>query len=97
MELRRGDHSGARLQMERERLERECESGEEVIEHFQQWLKNPAVRDWICQNWATPEERERRIREIFGLRSKPFKEAATEDAQSNQVKPGQTTFPESPM
>ena len=46
VELRRGDHSGARLKMEQERLEREREkTEEEVIAHFQRWLRNPEVRD----------------------------------------------------
>ena len=74
VELRRGDHSGARLKMEQERLEREREkTEEEVIAHFQRWLKNPEVRDTVCQNHISPEERERRMREIFGLEPKPAK------------------------
>jgi hypothetical protein len=74
VELRRGDHSGARLKMEQERLEREQEKTEEdVIAHFQRWLKNPEVRDMICQDYISPEERERRMREIFGLEPKPPK------------------------
>ena len=63
VELRRGDHSGARLKMEQERLERVREkTEEEVIAHFQRWLKNPKVRDLVCQNWISPEERRARIR-----------------------------------
>jgi hypothetical protein len=74
VELRRGDHSGARLKMEQERLDRGREkTEEEVIAHFQRWLKNPEVRDMVCQNYISPEERERRMREIFGLEPKPFK------------------------
>jgi len=74
VELRRGDHSGARLKMEQERLEREQEkTGEEVIAHFQRWLKNPEVRDAVCRNYISPEERERRMREIFGLQPRPVK------------------------
>jgi hypothetical protein len=63
VELRRGDHSGARLNMEQERLEREQEkTEEEVVEHFKRWVNNPQVRDWICRDWVSPEERERRLR-----------------------------------
>ena len=88
VELRRGDHSGARLNMEQERLEREREkTEEEVVEHFKRWAKNPEVRDWILKDWISPEERERRIREIFGLPPKPPEEAATDRAG---IKPGQT-------
>jgi hypothetical protein len=91
VELRRGDHSGARLKMEQERLEREREkTEEEVVAHFRRWTENPAVHDWICQTWASPEERERRLREIFGRPSKPPVAAASADDESNPVKPSQT-------
>ena len=74
VELRRGDHSGARLEMEHVRLEREREkTEEEIVAHFQRWAKNPAVRDWILADWISPEEREARIREIFGREPKPVK------------------------
>jgi hypothetical protein len=74
VELCRSGHSGARLKMEQERLEREREkTEEEVIAHFQRWLKNPGVRDLICQAWISPEEREARLREIFGREPKPVK------------------------
>ena len=91
VELRRGDHSGARLNLEQERLEREQEkTEEEVVEHFKRWAQNPQVRDWICQNWVSPEERERRLREIFGRAPKTPDEAATDGPESNPVKPDQT-------
>src|ERR1035437_7389778 len=93
VELRRGDHSGARLKMDQDRLEREREkTEEEVVAHFQRWLKNPEVRDLVCQNWVSPEERERRMREIFGLIPKPPEPAAPDGAESNPVKPSQTKF-----
>lgn len=66
--LRRGDHSAARLKIEEARLEREKEeTEEEAVAHFQNWAKNPAVRDLICRNCVSPEEREQRLRAIFGL------------------------------
>jgi hypothetical protein len=66
VELRRGDHGGARLKMEQERLEREREKTEkEVVEQFLRWMENQQVRDLVCQNWVNPEERERRLREIL--------------------------------
>jgi hypothetical protein len=92
--VRRGDHSGARLKIEQERLEREREkTEEEVIAHFQGWLEKPAVRDLVSQNWISPEERERRLREIFGRAprsSEPPESAAPGGDGSNPVKPGQT-------
>ena len=94
VELRRGDHSGARLKMEQDRLGREQEkTEEEVVAHFQRWLKNPAVRDLVCQDYVSPEERERRMREIFGLSPKspePAEPAAPDGTESNLVKPSQT-------
>ena len=91
VELRRGDHSGARLSLERDRLEREREkTDEEVVEHFKRWVKNPQVRDWICQDWVSPEERERRMRELFGLAPKTPDAAAAEAPKSSPVAPDQT-------
>ena len=90
MELRRGDHSGARLKMEQAQLERLREkTEEEVVAHFQRRLNNPEVRDLICQAWISPEEREARIREIFGRPPEP-PEAAAAASGSNPVKPSQT-------
>jgi hypothetical protein len=92
--VRRGDHSGARLKLEQDRLEREREKSEaEVIAHFQRWLKNPAVRDLVCQDHVSPAEREARLREIFGLSPQspePPVAAAAAATGSNPVKPGQT-------
>ncbi len=104
VELRRGDHSGGRLKMERERLEREREkSDEEVVAHFERWAKKPEVRDWISKDWITPEERERRLREIFGLPPEVPVAAAHDasevaaplaycESESNLVKPSQTNI-----
>jgi hypothetical protein len=74
VELCRSGHSGARLKMEQERLERVREKmEEEIVAHFQRWAKNPAVREWILEDWISPEEREARLREIFGREPKPVK------------------------
>jgi len=80
IELRRGDHSGARLNIERERLEREREkTEEEVAEEFERWVNNPKIRDCICQNWKTPEERVRRIRDLLGIAPATPEEAAEQE------------------
>ncbi|MBI5386970.1 MAG: hypothetical protein HZA90_20040 [Verrucomicrobia bacterium] len=90
VELRRGDHSGARLQMERERLEGAREkTEEEVLAHFERWARNPQVRDWICQDWISLEERHRRLREMFGQPPEPPVEAAAASG-SNPVQPSPT-------
>jgi hypothetical protein len=92
VELRRGDHSGARLKLERERLEREREkTEEEVVAQFERWAENPEVRDWICQAWINPEEQKRRLRAIFGIvpgETPPSTQDAT--PESHPIKPDQT-------
>lgn len=68
VELRRGDHSAAKLKLEQDRLKEAREkTEEEVIEFFRQWAGNPKVRAAICGECLSPEENERRIRQIFGL------------------------------
>ena len=89
--VRRGDQSGARLKMEQERLEREREkTEEEVVAHFERWAENQQVRDWICQDWVSPEERKRRLCAILGLEPKTPDEAATDGPKSSPIKPDQT-------
>ena len=90
VELRRGDHSGARLNIERERSEREREKTEaEVVTQFERWAEDLMVRDCICQDWVSPKERRRRLREIFGRPPEPEEEAVP-PPESNPVKPSQT-------
>lgn len=67
VELRRGDHSAAKLKLEQDRLKEAREkTEEEVVAFFQQWAHNPKVREAICGDCTSPEERQRRIMEIFG-------------------------------
>src|SRR5580698_10142731 len=66
-ELRRGDHSGGWLKLEQDRVEREEEATEEaVVVHFQRWIENNAVKDTICRNWKSPEEKKEIISWILG-------------------------------
>ena len=103
VELRRGDHSAARLKIEQERSNRERdETEEEVVAHFQRWAKNPKVREAICGNCVSVEERERRLREIFGLptgipvarneTAAPTSNGntAAHNEESNSIQPNQT-------
>ena len=49
--VRRGNHSGARLKIEQERLERERQETEaEAVEHFKRWAGNSKVREAIAGN-----------------------------------------------
>lgn len=66
--LRKGDHTAERLRIERERLEIERERDERRMqEKFEQWLKQPDMVERLCGPTLTPEERETRMRQIFGL------------------------------
>jgi hypothetical protein len=68
-ELRRGDHGRERVALEGRRLNQNRErTDREVYEMFKRWAFQPAVRDCLCQAWETPEEKEERLEEIFGLR-----------------------------
>ncbi|MFZ0828556.1 MAG: hypothetical protein WAO02_14145, partial [Verrucomicrobiia bacterium] len=59
--------------------------------------KKPEVRDWILKDWISPEERERRIREIYGLTPKEPSQAADDsDAETAAVASGPTNGQESP-
>jgi hypothetical protein len=68
------------------------------VEHFKRWATRPEVREWISKEWISPEERERRMRQIFGLEPKTVesKETGAPEpspanlVESNQIKPNQT-------
>ena len=64
--LRKGDHSAARLELERERLELEREQMHELREEeFQEWAREH--RDEICQGYRTRAEKLELIRQtLFG-------------------------------
>ena len=61
-----------------------------MVEHFKRWVKNAEVRDWICQDWVSLEERERRLREVFGLAPKTPGKAAADEPETSPIKPNQT-------
>jgi hypothetical protein len=70
--LRRGDHSSARIKLVEEKLEHEKgESEEEIIEYFQDWVKNPEVNDWVRNNTMSEEEKDRAIQAILFPRRMP--------------------------
>ena len=66
VELRRGDHSAARLKLEHARLELDRSKDEARLrQRFEEWVKQPQVKERVCGK-LSPEERQRRISEIFG-------------------------------
>ena len=66
--LRKGDHSAARLLIEREWVAIEREKNEDRMHaKFEEWLKEPGTQERIHGKELTLAERQRRIREIFGL------------------------------
>jgi hypothetical protein len=68
VELRKGDHTAERLQIERERLELEKDKTEKRMrEKIEEILKQPETKRRLCGEGLSAEERARRIREIFKL------------------------------
>ena len=66
--LRAGDQGAERLRLEREKLELHRERDERRMEKkFEQWLKQPNIVDRLCGPKLSPEEKESRMRQIFGL------------------------------
>jgi hypothetical protein len=66
--LRKGDHSAARLVIDRERVEIERGRSEERKRaEFEEWLKQPDIKKRLCGSDLSAAERERRLRDIFGL------------------------------
>jgi len=67
VELRKGDHTAERLQIERERLELEKEKAEKwTDEKLEELLKQPHTKQRLRGEGLSAEERARRLREIFG-------------------------------
>ena len=68
VELRKGDHTTERLQIERERLQLEKEKAEKLTDKkLEELLKQPQTKQRLCGEGLSAEERARRLREIFGL------------------------------
>jgi hypothetical protein len=66
--MRRADNNTAWVRMEEEQIEAKREkTQEEVVAEFEKWSKVPAVRDWLCQTWETPRQREEKKRQLLGL------------------------------
>jgi len=68
VELRKGNHSAERLQIDRERLALEKEQGEKrMSEKLEELLQQPATKERLCGKRLSAEEQARRLREIFRL------------------------------
>ena len=75
--LRRGDHHSARVKLKQEQMECAKEKKDaELVELFQDWLKKPEVQDVVSKTCLSAEEREHRLRVIFGLEPEPEKSPA---------------------
>ena len=86
VELRRGDHSAARLMLEQARHQAEQErTEEETLEYFQRWARNPEVLGVLRNSEITPEEKNRRIRSLFGLA--PAHEPPTDGGAADSLQP----------
>ena len=68
VELRKGDHTAERLQIERERLQLEKDKAEKwTDEKLEELLKQPHTKQRLCGGGLSTKERARRMREIFAL------------------------------
>src|SRR5260370_19390085 len=66
VELRKGDHTAERLQIEREQLELERKKAEELTgEKLEELLKQPRTKQRLCGEGLSAQERARRM--LFGL------------------------------
>ncbi len=78
--LRRGDHAAERLRLDRERLAWEKDRTDALSEaRFQEWLRDPAVFRRHLEQHLGDRERQRRIREIFGLSEPPSRPGFREE------------------
>lgn len=75
-ELRRGDHSAARLKLERERvLTPEHKTVEGVLNHFLNWMEHWKVREVLADKTLTPSQRRNRLKEFFHVTQENIEEA----------------------
>jgi|GEM_PF-2222892 len=58
---------------------------EEIVEHFRRWAQNPKVRELVCGKCASPEQREQRLRQVFGL--SPSVTEEPDQTESYQIQP----------
>jgi hypothetical protein len=58
---------------------------EEVFQYFRRWAANPKVRASICGDCVTAEEREERMRQVFGLASQDENNHESNPIQPNQI------------
>lgn len=96
VELRRGDHSSARLRIEQTRLEFERRKVEAFDDsQVARWAKDPRVLDLVHDGEGlTDDEVRRRIAQIYGRDPDAPRFQPVAVSQSNPVQPSQTTFPE---
>ena len=67
VKLRRSDHHATRLNFEVKRQNGEEEKTDmEILARFKEWASVEEVRDWICQDWECPDERERQLMKYYG-------------------------------
>jgi hypothetical protein len=72
VKLRRSDHQAARQNAEEKRLKEEEKKTESaILALFQDWVAIPKVRDWICKDWLSPEEREQEYNKLYGYEEPP--------------------------
>lgn len=100
VELRRGDHSAARLRLEQERREAEREkSDEEILGLFERWATMPRLRALLTDPRLSGAEKRRRLRDMLEQGEEPGAgseqpEAGREEAvKSEGTSPGHRPGP----
>jgi hypothetical protein len=72
VKLRRSDHQAARQNAEEKRQKEKVEKTESaILALFRDWVAIPHVRDWICKDWLSPEEREQEFYKLYGYEEPP--------------------------
>jgi Protein of unknown function (DUF3486) len=72
VKLRRSDQNAARQNAaEKRQKEEEKKTESTILALFREWVAIPHVRDWICKDWLSPEEREQAFYKFYGYEEPP--------------------------
>lgn len=94
VELRRGDHSAARLKLEQEQLKEKQEwSEEELVSHFLRWRRTARCANRFAGNVSVRKKRRGGCGRFLDCRRrKRMRTPRLNQSESNQIKPVDETF-----
>jgi hypothetical protein len=94
VKLRRSDHHATRLSFEVKRQKDEEEKTDmEILARFKEWASVEEVRDWICKDWVSLEERERELMEFYGYEEPTAASPAPSAESSPAAEPAPDLIP----